>query len=141
MRRIKVKDIHLDGKSTANELVMALGESGGFTAKKVAQAVDILQSMVEDSECHVFLSFPACIIATGTRGVVCELVRRGLVDSIITTCGTLDHDLARVWKDYYHGSFDMDDRELLDKDIHRLGNVLVPKESYGIVLERKLQPM
>jgi len=140
-RAKKVKDIRFDGRNTVDGLVESLGNSGGFTAKKVAIAVDILQEMVEDEKCHVFASFPACIIATGTRGVICELVKQKMVDTLVTTCGTLDHDLARIWKDYYHGSFEMDDKELLDEDIHRLGNILVPKESYGVVLERKLQPI
>jgi len=60
---------------------------------------------------------------------------------IITTCGTLDHDIARTFADYYHGSFLMDDHELKKRGIHRLGNVLVPEESYGITLENHLQPI
>jgi len=64
-----------------------------------------------------------------------------MFDVVITTCGTLDHDIARCFQDYYHGSFALDDRELHRKGINRLGNVLVPNESYGIVLEKKLLPM
>jgi deoxyhypusine synthase len=62
------------------------------------------------------------------------------VDAIVTTCGTLDHDLARTWRHYYHGSFDLDDRMLLHEEVNRLGNVLVPNESYGEILEERLQP-
>jgi deoxyhypusine synthase len=66
-------------------------------------------------------------------------VKHGLVDVIITTCGTLDHDLARSWKDYYHGEFMMDDAKLRRAGISRLGNVLVPDESYGLILEERMQ--
>jgi len=97
--------------------------------------------MVKDEECVVFLSFPACIVATGVRGVIKEIVRRKIVDVVITTCGTLDHDLARIWRDYYHGSFSLDDAELHRMGVNRIGNVLAPNESYGIVLEEKLQPI
>ena len=51
--------------------------------------------ILSDEEMTTFLSFPADIVATGTRGVLAELVREGYVDALITTCGTLDHDLAR----------------------------------------------
>jgi deoxyhypusine synthase len=37
------------------------------------------------------------------------------------------------------GSFTLDDAELLKKNIHRLGNVLVPMESYGPIIEEKMQ--
>jgi len=139
MRR--VEDISLRKGMTINDLIAELYKSGGFTAKDLAVAVDIFEEMVKDKDCTVFLSFPACIVATGTRGVIRELVERKLVDVIITTCGTLDHDLARIWKDYYHGSFMLDDVELHRKGINRIGNVLAPNESYGLILEEKLQPI
>ena len=81
--------------------------------------------MVNEKDCVKFLSFPACIISTGTRGVIKELLKRKLFDAVITTCGTLDHDLARIWKDYYHGSFMTDDKELHKKGINRLGNIFI----------------
>jgi deoxyhypusine synthase len=135
-----VRDIQLIDGMTADSLVRELKQSGGFTGRKLADAVDIIEKMMR-RDCTIFLSFPACIMATGTRGVIVELVKRKLVDVIITTCGTLDHDLARTWKNYYHGDFFMDDADLRHKGINRLGNVLVPDESYGLILEKKLIPM
>jgi len=137
----EVRDIKVKEGMTVDEFVRAMSDSGGFTAEKLADAVDIVERMVRDEGCLTFLSFPACIIATGTRGVIVELVKRKLVDVVITTCGTLDHDLARTWKRYYHGDFAMDDAELREQGINRLGNVLVPDESYGLVLEERLVPM
>jgi len=136
-----VKDIQLQKGMTADDLVRELYESGGFTAKKLAVGVDILETMIQDNECTMFLSFPACIISTGTRGVIREMLKRNLVDVVITTCGTLDHDLARVWKDYFHGSFMADDRELHKKGVNRLGNIFIPLECYGAILEEKMQPI
>ena len=136
-----VKDIVLSESMTIKELVNQFYESGGFTAKKVAAGVEILKDMLNEKNCVKFLSFPACIIATGTRGVVKELVKRKFFDVIVTTCGTLDHDLARVWREYYHGSFMMDDKKLHKKGINRLGNILIPNECYGEILEKKMQPI
>jgi deoxyhypusine synthase len=137
----KVEDIKVRESMSVDELMRELKGSGGFTGRKVADAVDIMEKMARSEGCVKFLSFPACIMATGTRGVIVELVKRKLVDVIITTCGTLDHDLARTWRDYYHGDFYMDDAELRREGINRLGNILVPDESYGLVLEERLLPM
>lgn len=115
--------------------------AGGFGGKHLAEGVNILVEMFRDRECVNFLSFPACINATGTRGIVRDMVKNKLADVLITTCGTLDHDLARIWKRYYHGEFELDDSMLRRKGINRLGNVLVPDDSYGVVLERRLQPI
>jgi deoxyhypusine synthase len=139
--RRKVVDIDLDRADTLAGLVAEMDSAGGFTAKKVATGVSILRSMFSRPGCVTFLSFPAALMATGVRGVLRALVERKLVDVVITTCGTADHDLARVWQPYYHGEFEMDDVALHRAGVNRLGNILVPNESYGIVLERRIQPM
>jgi len=134
-----VKDFSFDKKTSVSEIIKQMESSGGFTAKNFAIAVDILERMIKEKDCLKFLSFPACIIATGTRGIIKEFVKRKWFDVVVTTCGTLDHDLARSFKDYYQGSFFADDAELHNKGIHRLGNVFVPKESYGIIIEEKMR--
>jgi len=97
--------------------------------------------MIKEKDCVRFLSFPACIISTGTRGVIKELIKRKLFDVVITTSGSLDHDLARIWENYYHGSFAVDDRELHKQGVNRLGNIFIPNECYGKILEEKMQPI
>ena len=138
---VEVKDIKIKKGMSVNDLVKMMGESGGFTSQKLADATDIVEKMFKNKDCLRILSFPACIMATGTRGVIVDMVKNGYIDLIITTCGTLDHDLSRTWKAYYKGDFMMDDEKLRDNEISRLGNVLVPDECYGLVLEEKLAPM
>ena len=138
---IEVKDIKVKKGMSVNDLVKMMGESGGFTSQKLADATDIVEKMFKNKDCLRILSFPACIMATGTRGVIVDMVKNGYIDLIITTCGTLDHDLSRTWKAYYKGDFMMDDAMLRENDVSRLGNVLVPDECYGLILEEKLAPM
>ena len=135
---IPVKDYEIK-KTDMKELVKQMGMSGGFTSKKLAAGVDILKNMVKDKDSLNFLSFPADIISTGTRGIIRDMIKEKWFDVVITTCGTLDHDLARSFKEYYHGSFDMDDVELHKKGINRLGNILIPNDSYGIIIEEKMR--
>ena len=123
---------------SARDLVRQMKASGGFTAKKLGESVEILRSMIDDRECLNFLSFPADIVATGTRGVIRDMVRQKWFDAIVTTCGTLDHDIARSFGRYEHGSFDADDVRLMKRGVHRLGNVFVPRKNYGELIERKM---
>ncbi len=141
MKLKPISDIEIEENTSVRDLTSQMLASGGFTAKKLGLACDIVARMLSDKQCTIFLSFPACIVSTGTRGVIRKLVEERLVDTIVTTCGTLDHDLARVWRKYYHGDFLMDDADLHRKGINRLGNILIPNESYGIVLEQKMQPI
>jgi deoxyhypusine synthase len=139
--KIVVKDYQLTEDMSVDELVKQMDKAWGFTAGKLATSVSIMEDMIKAKGCVKFFSFTADIVATGTRGVIRDLVKRKLVDIIITTCGTLDHDVARCWKDYYKGSFIMNDTKLHQEGVNRLGNVLVPNDSYGIIIEQKIQQM
>lgn len=136
-----VDDYDFSEDLSVNKLVTQMEKAWGFTAGKLAVGVNILECMNTAHECVKFLSFTGNLVATGTRGALKELVKRKLVDVVITTCGTLDHDIARCWKKYYKGSFVMNDAKLHEKNINRLGNVLVPNDSYGIILEQKMQTL
>jgi deoxyhypusine synthase len=136
-----VKDYEFTNKMSVDELVTQMEDAWGFTAGKLATSVKILETMIKTPNCLNFLSFTGNLAATGTRGVFKELVKRKLVDVVITTCGTLDHDMARCWRNYYRGSFVMNDTKLHKEGINRLGNVLVPNDSYGIIIEQKMQEL
>ncbi len=136
-----IKDYEFPHEMSVNELVNQMEEAWGFTAGKLAVAVNIMESMIRTPGCVKFLSFTGNLVATGTRGVLRELVKRKLVDVVITTCGTIDHDLARCWRDYYRGSFVMNDSKLHREGVNRLGNVLVPNDSYGAIIEEKIQAL
>jgi len=132
-----VSDYRVYEGMRVSELIECFSKAGGFMATHIARAVDILEEMCVREDCVKFLSFPACIIATGLRGVIADMIRRGLVDIIITTGGAIDHDIARSFGGlYYHGEFFMDDIMLQELGVHRLGNVLVPLESYGPLIEK-----
>jgi deoxyhypusine synthase len=139
VNKVAVKDYEFTKDLSVDELVGLMDSAWGFTSGKLATGVNIMEAMIKSKGCVKFLSFTADIVATGTRGAIKELVKRKLVDVVITTCGTLDHDLARCWRDYYKGSFMMNDARLHQAGINRLGNVLVPNDSYGVIIEQKIQ--
>ncbi|MGI0070536.1 MAG: deoxyhypusine synthase [Thermoplasmata archaeon] len=140
MRR-KVEDIRIDDRPSLDRLVRRMEAAGGFSAKELADGVDLLARILADRSMTRFLSFPADIVATGTRGVLATLVREGYVDAVITTCGTLDHDLARAFRPYYHGAWDLDDAALHRQRLYRLGNLVIPQANYGTIIERKMRPI
>jgi deoxyhypusine synthase len=139
MSKEAIEDYSFSEGMSVDELVSQMEKGWGFTAGKLATGLNILEKMARDKKCIKFISFTGNLVATGTRGALKELVKRKLVDVVVTTCGTIDHDVARCWKDYYKGSFLMNDAKLRDRDINRLGNVLVPNDSYGMVIEEKMR--
>ena len=116
-----------------------MAKSGGFESVKLVDGITILQKMIAEPQCTKFLSFVGAIISTGVRGIIKDMIKKNMFDCIITTCGALDHDLARSFVKYYAGDFNVDDYYLKKNNIHRLGNVFIPIENYGPLIESKIQ--
>lgn len=134
-----VRDLNISKKMKISDLVDQFGNAGGFTAPKLKIALEIIKE-IKEKKVETFLSFPADIVSTGTRGALISLMETGIINHIITTSGMVDHDLARCYRNYYHGDFMMDDRELFKKKIYRLGNVIIPNDNYGGIIEKKMMP-
>jgi len=112
-------------------------EHVGFQATNLGKAVKLIEKMKKE-KATVFFTFTANMVASGLRGLFAEMCRKKYVDVIITTGGSLDHDLIRSEKSYLLGDFNADDKELHKKGINRIGNILVPSDRYEF-LEKKMQ--
>ena len=134
-----VKDISINKNTNIQKIFQEMAKSGGFESRNLAEGLDILANMIQDKKCLRFISFVGSIISTGLRGIIKDMIKKKMFDAVITTCGALDHDIARYFSNYREGSFTLDDKVLASKRIHRLGNVLVPMKSYGPLIEEKIQ--
>jgi len=136
-----VRDLKINKDMKIKDLIEQFKYVGGFQAQELYRGYEILKEMLNDKDTIKVLSFPADIIATGIRGIIKDIIKNKLFDIVITTTGTLDHDIARLAKDYYLGYFDSDDIKLREEGILRLGNIYIPEENYGIAIENTLRPI
>ncbi|MEE8131979.1 MAG: deoxyhypusine synthase [Nitrososphaerales archaeon] len=135
----RVKDIIIKSNSDINDIFEQMSDSGGFVSRHMSEGLQILCDMVNDKQCFKLLSFVGSVISTGLRGIMRDMMKMNVFDSVITTCGALDHDIARTYSNYYEGDFRLDDEKLSKQKIQRLGNVLIPTASYGPLIESKVQ--
>lgn len=134
-----IKDIEINAKTSIENIFEEMSKSGGFESVNLTDGLDILTDMISDKQCLKFVSFVAAIVSTGTRGIIKDMIKNKWFDVAMVTCGSLDHDIAKHFSHYKEGSFTMDDAELASQDIHRLGNILIPIDSYGPLVEEKIQ--
>ncbi len=127
------------GSGDVGSIISSMSRSGGFESRNLATGINILKTMRDDSRCTRFLSFVAAIVSTGVRGIIRDMLKNNMFQCVITTCGALDHDIARTYEKYFAGEFEIDDNLLHQHKIHRLGNVLIPNENYGPLIEKKMQ--
>jgi len=134
-----IEDITLEELSQVRNYINVLSKVYGFTAESVVRAADVLKRAVKEADLR-FLSFTANLVSTGLRGLFADLIRKRYFNVVVTTGGTVDHDIARAFGGkYYKGTFAIDDAMLRELGIHRLGNVLIPFENYGIKVEEAVR--
>ena len=131
----EIKDIKLNGKN-ATELVNQMNASG-FQATHLAQAVELIEQMKKE-KATIFLGFTANLMASGLRGIVKELCEKKFVNAIVTTAGSIDHDIIKSFMPYKQGTFMANDVELHQKGINRIGNIFVETKGFEL-LEEKMQ--
>ena len=143
---VPVMDYDFSKATTPRALIEQMAQAGGFTATKFAEARTILADMrstidavdADPAKVTNWLSFPACLCATGTRGFFVEAIKRKMFNVVSTTCGALDHDIARAYKHYYHGSFDLDGvgrRARLDAQERRRPQRLLRRDYRAVVMQ------
>ncbi len=137
-----VRDYFVKKDMSVCDLVNALKDSYGFMAGHVARATQIIADMWRDEEAKRFLAFTGNLVSTGLRGVLAQLIHEGFAHAVITTCGSVDHDIARgTGHAYYKGDWKTDDAMLRMIEIHRLGNIFIPMENYGLAIEKFTRSM
>ncbi len=131
-----IKDIKLLDKSQATDLVNQFS-STGFQATAIADAVQLIERMKKENA-TIFLAFTANLAASGLRGVIAEMCKKRFVGAIITTAGSIDHDVIKTLVSYGKGSFEANDLELHKKGINRIGNIFLPNKGF-VLFEGKMQ--
>jgi len=132
----KVEDLGIESGESALSLTQKMGKCG-FQATHLEKAIELIERMKKEN-CTIFLGFTANLMASGLRGILEEMCRKGFVDAIVTTAGSTDHDIIKSFMPYSIGSFQADDVELHKRGINRLGNIFVETKGFE-VLEKKMQ--
>jgi len=111
------------------ELIMSYKNIGG-QASNLYTAYDLCRKMILDKN-FITLSIVSGCGSTGIREYINFLVRNNLVKTLICTAGAYEED---VMKSIYNSHFMLDniedDKELKEKSVNRIGNILVENKHY-----------
>lgn len=111
------------------ELVDRLGEVG-FQSVELKKAAELIVKMKKNNA-KVFLTFTSNMVTSGLRGFFAQLVELGIANILVTTVGGIEEDIMKSFgEEFSIGKFDVDDVELHEKGINRVGNLLIKNESY-----------
>ncbi len=129
--RAPVKHIKVDRALTVNQLIEQFRDSGSFGAGRLSEACDIYERMVRDKDCTIFLTLAGAMVPAGLRSVVSDLIRKGLVDVVVSTGANMVHDaIEALGGHHYRGHYLVDDNQLYKYHIYRIYDVFAPEEDF-----------
>lgn len=121
---------HIDIKSfDAADIIDAMRKMS-FTSRETASAADILQRMLKDKDCSVFLTLAGSTSAGGCMQVYVDMVKSNMIDAIVATGASIvDMDFfeALGYK-HYRGTPFIDDKMLRDNYIDRIYDTYIDEE-------------
>jgi deoxyhypusine synthase len=135
-KKMKKKDLlkdpvkHFDIKKVNTIPVIDAMRDMSFTSRDTAAAADILNRMIKDKGCTIFLTIAGSTSAGGCMQVYVDMVNNNMVDAIIATGASIvDMDFfeALGFK-HYKGSYNVDDKELRGLYIDRIYDTYIDEE-------------
>src|SRR3989344_4919893 len=91
--------------------------------------MEIIKEMRED-KCTIFFGYTSSMVSSGLRDIFRYLAEHKMVDVIVTTAGGIEEDIIKCLGPFLLGDFRLNGKQLRDKGINRIGNILVPNERY-----------
>jgi deoxyhypusine synthase len=121
---------HIDITSFDARPIIEAMDKMSFTSRDLARATDIFNEMLANQSCSIILTIAGSTSAGGCMQLYRDLIEYNMVDAVVATGATIvDMDFfeALGFK-HYHGSPDMDDRDLRDLYIDRIYDTLIDEE-------------
>jgi len=128
---VPVRHMELKPDMSVNELVQQFDNAGSFGAGRLATACDVLENMVRDEKCTVFLALAGAMVPAGLRSVIADLIRKRLIDALVSTGANMIHDLIEaLGGHHYRGHWVVDDFFLYKYHVNRIYDIFVPEEDF-----------
>ena len=125
---------HFDIKAIDSTPIIDAMRDMSFTSRDTAVAADILNRMINDKGCTIFLTIAGSTSAAGCMQVYVDLVKNNMVDAVIATGASIvDMDFfeALGFK-HYKGTPYADDKMLRDNYIDRIYDTYIDEEELQV---------
>jgi deoxyhypusine synthase len=115
--------------------VFASYRTMGIQSSQLHKGMELVDKMLawrgeEGEKCKIFLGYTSNMVSCGNREIIRFLCQHKLIDVICTTAGGIEEDFMKCLADSYIGNFRMNDKQLREDGVNRIGNMLVPNENY-----------
>ena len=121
---------HIDFKSFDSTPIINSMRDMSFTSRDTAVAADILNRMIKNKDCTIFLTLAGSTSAGGCMQVYVDMVKNKMVDAIVATGASIvDMDFFEaIGFKHYKGSPNANDKELRDHYIDRIYDTYIDED-------------
>lgn len=124
-----VKDFKWEEKLNVSNFIEQLG-SIGYQSVELHKAKELIVK-IKKNNAKTFLTFTSNMVSSGLRGFFAQLIELKMADAIVTTVGGIEEDIMKANGEKFSiASFSVDDVELHEQGINRVGNIQINNESY-----------
>jgi len=126
-------------KQTINDLVRQM-KFTAFNARRIGEAVDLLEQMIKDKNCVKFLGLSGALVPAGMSSCITEMIKNKWVDVIVSTGSNITHDIAKSFGETFEQCEPdkVDDIELRKKGFDRIYDVISSSKTME-VMEKNVQ--
>ena len=114
-----------------DQLLTAMSKTA-FGGRNLGEALDVLQAMVEDPECHVVGTFSGAMTVGKMGTIICKMLDQGWINSVVSTGALLAHGFIESigLKHYKFEPEKMEDEKLCKLGINRVYDTLEPELNF-----------
>jgi len=124
----KIKGIDFNKEVNISNLIESY-KTTGHSASEIYRVMDIIKEMRKE-KCIIFFGYTSSMVSSGLRDIFKYLAEHKMIDVIVTTAGGVEEDIIKCLGPFLLGDFKLSGKQLRDKGINRIGNILVPNERY-----------
>jgi deoxyhypusine synthase len=114
-----------------DELLEAMSKTA-FGGRRLGEALDVLEAMVCDPECHVVATFAGAMTVAKMGKLICKMIDEGWIQTVISTGALMAHGFIEAigMKHYKYHFGEMDDKELCKAGLNRIYDTLEPEKNF-----------
>ena len=125
----KVNAIEVKEKSIS--ILLAEMAKTGFQGRKLGEAVDVWEAMLEDKDLTIVLGLSGSMSTSGQWKIINWLIEKRFVDVIVSTGANISEDIIEAMGfSYWQGSHIVNDQDLLREDLNRYYDVYGKETDY-----------
>jgi len=139
--RRPTRPVDIQPEKTVSELLSGMSLTG-FQGRKLGEAADVWTSMLKKRNLVIWMGLAGAMVPAGMRELITYLVRRRMVDVLVTTGATLYHDAYEtIGGKHFLGTDQIDNVMLRHQRIDRVYDVYADENKFyrlDVMLEKEL---